>query len=130
MAVAAQLGISRDLLPLPGETILEAIEEQGLSVDAVAQKAQIKTSNLKKVISGAKPISQNLAKKLAKIFGIKESFWMNLQIDYDHCLQKLDEAEGVDETEKDVLGRLQQSGLPEHLEKGKHLSRTHPSAVG
>lgn len=92
MATAARIGISHELLPLPGDSITEALEEHALSVEVASEKLNVNPDYLEKVITGLSPISVALAKKLSRLLDIPESFWLNLQNDYDEALLALDKA--------------------------------------
>jgi HTH-type transcriptional regulator / antitoxin HigA len=96
-------GISTDLLIHPGETISDLLEERGITQKELAQRAGVSEAFLSDVIHGKKDISRGLAMGLEYALGIPNSFWLNLQANYDAELLSLQEEESVQEDEKAVL---------------------------
>lgn len=55
----------------------------------LANKTEIPTDYVKKIIEGDKSISQALTKALENALDINDQFWINLQLNYDaQCLNK------------------------------------------
>ncbi|MBR3308857.1 MAG: HigA family addiction module antidote protein [Lachnospiraceae bacterium] len=96
-------GISHDLLIHPGETIYDVLEERGLTQKELAQRAGVSEAFLSDVIHGSKDISKGLAMGLEYALGVPNSFWLNLQANYDAEVLSLHEEESVREEEKEVL---------------------------
>lgn len=80
------IGSSRDLIIHPGETLAELLEDRNMSQRELAVKTGNTEKHIGAVISGYKNISHVFARRLEYALGIKASFWMNLQANYDREL--------------------------------------------
>ena len=96
--VTKRHGISPDLLIHPGETISDILEERSLTQKELAERAGVSEPFLSDVIRGKKDISKSLAMGLEYALGVRSSFWLNLQANYDAELLSLQEEETVQET--------------------------------
>lgn len=112
-----KLGISREFLPTPGDTIAEMLDERHLSQKDLATRINKSESYISKVISGEKGISGNLAKGLEYVLGVDASFWLNLQANYEALLLNLNEEDSITEEESTVLKKLEKTGLIEYLKE-------------
>lgn len=119
-----KLGISREFLPVPGDTITEVICDRGLSQTDLANKLNMTQSYISQVIFGHKPISKKLAKGLEDVLGVKTSFWLNLQANYETMLRKFNEEDGIDDEERSILRQLRKAGVEEYLRKAHWISQT------
>ena len=81
----------------PGKILLEGIEDYGLNVKRVAQAIQMPASTLYAVTKGQRPISPELALKLAKYFETTPEYWVNLQSDYELRLAKIKVSDSLKE---------------------------------
>ena len=99
-------GISPDLLIHPGETISDLLEERCISQKELAQRAGVSEAFLSDVIHGKKDISKGLAMGLEYALGIPNSFWLNLQANYDSELLSLQEVNSIQEEERNVLSNI------------------------
>ncbi len=99
-------GISPDLLIHPGETISDLLEERCIAQKELAQRAGVSEAFLSDVIRGKKDISKGLAMGLEYALGIPNSFWLNLQANYDSELLSLKEESSIQEEERTVLSNI------------------------
>ncbi len=68
----------------PGEVLLEEfLKPMNISANQIAQDLKISQDIIEKIIEGKKPISANIALRLARYFNVSAQFWLGLQIDYD-----------------------------------------------
>lgn len=77
----------------PGEDIKEFAEFKGWSNRELAQRMGVHENTVSKLVKGEDRISTDLAKKLARVFNMKSSFFMNLQTLYDESLPRQVKAE-------------------------------------
>ena len=99
-------GISLDLIIHPGETILDVLEERGLTQIELAARTGVTPAYVSNVISGKKNISANFAMSLEYALGVPKSFWLNLQANYDAELLEYNEEHTITEEEKNVRKKL------------------------
>ena len=99
-------GISLDLIIHPGETILDVLEERGLTQVELAARTGVTPAYISNVISGKKNISANFAMSLEYALGVPKSFWLNLQANYDAELLEYNEEHTITEEEKNVRKKL------------------------
>lgn len=85
---------ARRLAPIhPGEILLEEfLRPMGLSQNRLAKDIGVPARRINEIVRGKRAISADTALRLARFFGVSESFWLNLQVRYDV------------EVEKDLLG--------------------------
>ena len=76
-------GLSADLLIHPGETIVDILEDRGITQAELAVRAGVSAAYVSNVISGKKDISAGFAMGLEYALGVPKSFWLNLQADFD-----------------------------------------------
>ena len=68
----------------PGEVLLEEfLKPMNISISQIAQDLKISTDIIEKIIKDKKPISANIALRLARYFNVSAQFWLGLQMDYD-----------------------------------------------
>ena len=89
------IGLSRDLIIHPGDTLAEVIEDRDMSQRELAVRTGMTEKHISTVISGQKNISPAFAKKLEYALGIESSFWMNLQFNYDRELLAFEEVNNI-----------------------------------
>lgn len=92
-----RIGISRDLMIHPGETIADVLEERGITQAELAARIGVSPAYVSNVISGKKDISSNFAMALEYALDVPKSFWLKLQANYDAELLELNEARTVTE---------------------------------
>ena len=89
-------GYNPDFAVPPGETIKEAAEARGISIEDLADRIDTPYSGLTAVIDGRLPISKSFALKLAEELDAPAYFWLNLQAQYDATKRRIKEAADAD----------------------------------
>ena len=102
------IGLSRDYIIHPGETLAEVIEDRQMTQRELAIRTGMTEKHISTIIHGQKGISATFAKKLEYALGIETSFWMNLQDNYDRELIEFEELNKITDKELDVLKRLKE----------------------
>ena len=67
----------------PGQYVEELIEEYNLTQKEFAERLGVSEIKLGKLVNGEESISNDIARKLAKITNISIITWLNLQNAYD-----------------------------------------------
>ena len=68
----------------PGEILLhEFVSYKNLSERQLASALSVPRGRIRAVLHGVRPITADLAVKLAKLFKMDARFWLNLQLEYD-----------------------------------------------
>jgi addiction module HigA family antidote len=76
--------ITNDLPAIhPGEFLLEILEDLNLTQAALANALSISPMRVSHVLKGTRPITAELALRLARAFGQSPLYWLNLQTSYD-----------------------------------------------
>lgn len=102
------VGLSREYIIHPGETLEEVITDRGMTQRELAVRTGVTEKHVSTVIHGQKNISASFARMLEYALGIEASFWMNLQADYDRELLEFEDVNEITEEEKSVLKRLKE----------------------
>lgn len=102
------VGLSRDYIIHPGETLAEVLEDREMSQRELAVRTGMTEKHVSTVIHGQKGISAAFARKLEYALGIETSFWMNLQANYDRELLEFEEVNNITEAELGVLKNLKE----------------------
>lgn len=102
------VGLSRDYIIHPGETLAEVIEDREMTQRELAVRTGMTEKHISTVIHGQKNISAAFAKKLEYALGIEASFWMNLQTNYDRELLEFEELNNITEKEIGILKNLKE----------------------
>lgn len=75
---------SKDMIAFhPGQYVEELIEDYNLTQKEFAERLGISEKKLGKLVNGEESISNDIARKLAKITNISIITWLNLQNAYD-----------------------------------------------
>ena len=90
------VGLSRDLIIHPGETLAEALEERNITQSELAIRTGMTELYIEQVIKWQQDITSEFALKLEEAFGIESLFWMNLQKNYDRELAAYMELHGLE----------------------------------
>ena len=101
-----KIGISRDLIIHPGETIADVLEDRGITQAELAARTGVSPAYISSVISGKKNNSTKFAMSLEYALNVPKSFWLNLQANYDAELLELNESQTIKESEKQVCHSL------------------------
>lgn len=102
------IGLSRDFIIHPGETIAEVLENRDMSQRELAIRTGMTEKHVSTVIHGKKNISAAFARKLEYALGIESSFWMNLQSNYDQELLEFEELHNITDEELNILKNLKE----------------------
>lgn len=73
----------------PAETMMEVLEDRGMTLNDFAEKTGIQLSQLEEVKKATAPIKQPLAEALEKETGINHRFWLKLESNYQSTLTRL-----------------------------------------
>lgn len=90
-----RIGISRDLIIHPGETIADVLEDRCITQAELAARTGVSPAYISNVIAGKKDISSKFAMALEYALDVPKSFWLNLQANYEAELLELNEANTV-----------------------------------
>ena len=101
-------GLSRDLIIHPGETLQEVLEDRKMTQKELAGRTGVTEKHVSKIVNGKGNISSSFAKKLEYALGIKASFWMKLQSNYDQELLEFEEFNNVSKDEISILKKLKE----------------------
>ncbi|MCR5665214.1 MAG: HigA family addiction module antidote protein [Eubacterium sp.] len=100
------IGLSRDLIIHPGETLIEVLEDREMSQKELAIRTGMTEKHISTVVHGQKNISPSFARKLEYALGIETEFWMNLQANYERELLEFEDLNNISEKELSVLKNL------------------------
>jgi addiction module HigA family antidote len=68
----------------PGEVIREDfMRPRGISAQALALEAGIPLDRLNEVLDCRAPVDADIAIRLSAVLGVRERFWLGLQMDFD-----------------------------------------------
>lgn len=102
------VGLSRDYIIHPGETLAEVIENREMTQRELAVRTGMTEKHISTVIHGQKSISAAFARKLEYALGMEASFWINLQANYDRELLEFEELNNITEEELGILKNLKE----------------------
>jgi HTH-type transcriptional regulator / antitoxin HigA len=94
----------------PGEDVLDFIQYYGWTQREFAERTGLHENTISKIIKGEDRITPEIAERFARVFGMKASFFMNLQILYDETLPRQIRAEEL-EKEEVILKKLPYSEM-------------------
>jgi len=70
--------------PTPGEILLrEFIEPFGLTQSSLARAIGVPRRRINEIVLGKRAVTADTAPRLARYFGVSESFWLGVQADYE-----------------------------------------------
>jgi addiction module HigA family antidote len=73
----------------PGETLLEKLEELGMSQGELARRMSWREETASEVVQGKMPITPEIALRLEQVLGVPAAFWNNRERQYrQHLAQK------------------------------------------
>ncbi len=87
----------RDLLPKPGDTILETLEALKMSQAELAERIGKTPSKINDLISGKEPITVATALQLEKVLNVEAKFWLNLEMHFREKLSRIEQEEALEE---------------------------------
>ena len=71
-----------DYAVAPGETLLEKIQELGMTQATLAKRLGLSDKHVSQIINGLEPITQKTAIGLERVTGIPARFWNNREAIY------------------------------------------------
>lgn len=78
------IGLSRDLIIHPGETLREMLAEQKITQQELARKLNLSAKHVSEILNGKASITPAVARNLEAAFpGVSAMFWLNMQNNYD-----------------------------------------------
>lgn len=82
--------VAKKLAPVhPGEILMEEfLEPMGISQYRLAKDTGVPPRRINEIVHGKRAISADTALRLARYFGMTETFWQNLQAHYDLEVEK------------------------------------------
>jgi addiction module HigA family antidote len=82
----------------PGEMLLEEfLNPMGITQRELADKIHVPYQRVNEIINKRRGITPSTALRLAKLFGVSEDFWMNLQLRWDLYRTKMNESKALKE---------------------------------
>ena len=100
-------GLSLDFIIHPGETVKEVLEQHSMLQEELAIRTGFTPKHISEVINGKKGISPKFAKALEYVFGVKFTFWLNLQAIYDKEIIEYQERNNIDKKEIEITKRIE-----------------------
>lgn len=100
------IGLSRELIIHPGETLQDIMENRGMNQNELAARTGVSPKHVSTILSGQKSISVAFAKKLEYVLGVEASFWINLQANYDREIMEFEELNNISAEELAILANL------------------------
>ncbi|MBZ0264062.1 HigA family addiction module antidote protein [bacterium] len=79
----------------PGETLLESLEEHGMTQAELAKRTGMATKTINEIVKGKNALTPDTAIQLERVFGIPAQFWNNLEKNYRDTLARLTEEESL-----------------------------------
>ncbi len=77
----------------PGEMLLEEfLNPMGITQRELAEKIHVPYQRVNEIINKRRGMTPSTALRLAKLFGVSEDFWMNLQLRWDLYRARVNEA--------------------------------------
>lgn len=73
----------------PGETLKDILSSLNMSQAQLASRVGMHVKTINEMTKGVNPITSDTSLKLSMVFGMSESFWNNLQKQYDETLARL-----------------------------------------
>ncbi len=81
----------------PGETLLEALEEAGLTQAELARRAELSPKHVNRLAKGHATLTPAVAVKLERVLGIPSQFWNAREANYQARLTRLAERQATAE---------------------------------
>lgn len=111
-----------DYAVAPGETLLEVLEEEGMSQAELARRTGLSTKHISQIANGHVPISTDVAIRLERATGVAARLWNNLESRHQERLARIQE----DERLELELGLLDQLPIDAMTRLGILTRRAHP----
>jgi HTH-type transcriptional regulator / antitoxin HigA len=82
-------------LSVPGDTMLDLLEEQGWSQTEFAERTGYTTKHISQLIRGKAPISEDTAFRLERVLGGSAAFWLAREAKYREAIAREEELEDL-----------------------------------
>lgn len=121
--VETKNGLSIEFISHPGDTLLELLEQYGVSQKELSLKTQTSEKHINEIIKGKKSITVSFAKKLENVFKPSASFWISRQNIYDERIESLRLIENISQEEKEVVSLFPIQELSEfgYIKAGRNV---------
>ncbi|MDP0495004.1 MAG: HigA family addiction module antitoxin [Verrucomicrobiota bacterium JB024] len=86
--------------PVPGALLKDILDEMNISQAELARRTGITASHVTAIIKGRQGINAEVSLRLGRFFGQSDTFWLNIQHEYD--LRKARDEKGP-QIDKEVL---------------------------
>jgi len=86
---------SPDWISLPGDTILDLLEELGWKQTELAKRTGYTTKHISLLINGKAPITEDTAIKLERVIGSTAHFWLAREAQYREGLMRIAEKDSL-----------------------------------
>lgn len=118
-----KIGIFRELLSHPGETLKEVLESNDMTQKELAMRINVTEKHITGIITGKNSISPEIAFSLSKVFSLSASFWNNLQSNYDAELKMIEEYEQITDDERKIVREANYNALVKYgyIEKASNI---------
>ncbi|MBT2304964.1 HigA family addiction module antidote protein [Variovorax paradoxus] len=75
--------------PHPGEILAEEfLQPRGITPCRLAKAIHVPQTRISAILAGERAVTADTALRLARFFGVSDTFWMNLQTAYDTAMAK------------------------------------------
>ena len=81
----------------PGMTIKEVLENRHMTQKELASRMDMSEKHISKLINGEVPLTQDVALRLERVFGVDASFWNGLEAGYREKILKVEYENSLDE---------------------------------
>jgi addiction module HigA family antidote len=88
------------LLPCPGDTIQEIIDDRGMSQKELAHRLQKNIATINEIIKGKTAITEETALSLEKALHVPARFWLNLERRYQEEKLEISRLEKLQENQE------------------------------
>lgn len=100
----------------PGEHLADVLDAQGITQTDLSTRTNLTRKLINDIINGRSPISPETAYQLEPVLGIPNTFWLNLQSNYDMTVKRNLEIQAIKESpdynvEKQWLNEIDYSEL-------------------
>ena len=80
-----------DLVLPPGETLLEVLEEKGMTQAELATRTGLSTKHINQIVKGRAPVTAETSLLLERTTGVAARVWSNLETAYREHLHRIEE---------------------------------------
>lgn len=106
----------------PGETLIEVLEERGLSQAELARRAGLSAKHVNQIVNNRAPISVEVAIVLERVTGVSDHVWNNLESRYQERRAFLEESDRL----RSEVGLLEELPIAAMVKAGLLTKRQSP----